>query len=194
MYPLFSLFEDIFLTIHMLTIKKASVHDAELLTNLSREIYKEYYLYLWHPGGAQWYMHEYAYAADKIKKDLSDSGIEYFIAFDEAVPAGYMKLVLSAVLPAYESKNAIEVERIYLHQNATGKGAGRQLMQLAMQRAKEMQKEIIFLKAMDSGKDAIAFYKKLGYTICGTMQLPMPTFSLMKEAYRGMLILKRDVE
>ena len=178
----------------MLTIKKASVHDAELLTNLSREIYKECYLYLWYPGGAQWYMHEYAYAMDKIKKDLSDSGTEYFIAFDDAVPAGYMKLVLSAVLPGYESKDALEVERIYLHQNATGKGAGRQLMQLAMLRAKEMEKEIIFLKAMDSGKDAIAFYKKLGYTICGNMQLPMPTFSLMKEAYRGMLILKRDVE
>ena len=178
----------------MLTIKKASVHDAELLTNLSREIYKEYYLYLWHSGGAEWYMHEYAYAMDKIKKDLSDSGIEYFIAFDEAVPAGYIKLVLSAALTGYESKEAIEVERIYLHQNKTGKGAGRQLMQLAMQRAKEMEKEIIFLKAMDSSKAAIVFYKKLGYTICGTMQLPMPAFSLMKEGYRGMLILKRDVE
>jgi hypothetical protein len=45
---------------------------------------------------------------------------------------------------------------------------------------------------MDSSTRAIAFYEKLGYIICGSLQLPMPAFSLMKEEYRGMVILKQE--
>jgi len=46
---------------------------------------------------------------------------------------------------------------------------------------------------MDSSRNSLEFYKKLGYTICGRMQLPLPVFSLMKEEYRGMLALKMEV-
>jgi hypothetical protein len=62
-----------------------------------------------------------------------------------------------------------------------------------MQRAIDLRKDIVFLKAMDSSNDAIKFYKSLGYAVCGDLQLPMPTFALMKQEYRGMLILKKDV-
>jgi diamine N-acetyltransferase len=90
--------------------------------------------------------------------------------------------------------NALEVERIYLYKKAIGKELGKQLMQTAMSRARELKKDIVFLKAMDSGTDALEFYKKLGYEICGRLQLPLPAFHLMKEEYRGMIILKKGVE
>jgi diamine N-acetyltransferase len=175
----------------MITIYKASAADAAMLAQLARDIYKEHYLHLWYPGGADWYMNEYAYAAHKIEAELADPLVEYFIAAGDDQPLGYMKLNIEAALD--ENPGALEVERIYLYKNAAGKGIGRQLMELALQRAKELKKEILFLKAMDSSLDAIVFYQKLGYTICGSLQLPMPEFSLMKEAYRGMVVLKRGV-
>jgi diamine N-acetyltransferase len=175
----------------MIIIYKASAADAAMITRLARSIYKEHYLHLWHPGGADWYMNEYAYAAYKIVQELANPLVEYFIAADNDQPMGYMKLNIEAALD--ENTNALEAERIYLHKNAAGKGIGRQLMELALQRAKELKKEMLFLKAMDSSLDAIAFYQKLGYTICGSLQLPMPEFALMKEEYRGMVILKRNV-
>jgi diamine N-acetyltransferase len=178
-------------TIIMITIYKATAADAAMLTQLARDIYQEHYLHLWYPGGADWYMNEYAYAAHKIAAELTGPLAEYFIAADDDQLLGYMKLNTVAALG--ENPNALEVERIYLYKNAAGKGIGKQLMALALQRAKELKKEILFLKAMNSSLDAIAFYQKLGYTICGSLQLPMPEFSLMKEAYRGMLILKRGV-
>lgn len=177
----------------MITLRKATQTDASVLTTLARQIYKEHYLYLWHPGGARWYMEEYAYAGGKIKNELSDNNVEYFMAFENGIPAGYLKLVLNAQLTGYENRDALEVERIYLLKKMMGKGTGRQFMQLAMDKAKALSKDIIFLKAMDSGIDAIEFYKKLGYSICGSLQLPLPAFLLMKEEYRGMLILKREV-
>jgi diamine N-acetyltransferase len=175
----------------MITIYKASAAGAAMLTQLARSIYKEYYLHLWHPGGADWYMNEYAYAAHKTAAELADPMVEYFIAASDGQPLGYMKLNIETALD--ENPAALEVERIYLYKKAAGRGIGRQLMELALQRASELEKETIFLKAMDSSPDAIAFYQKLGYAVCGSLQLPMPEFALMKEEYRGMVILKRDV-
>jgi diamine N-acetyltransferase len=102
-----------------------------------------------------------------------------------------MKLNTAAILD--RNSNALETERIYLHKSATGKGIGKQLMELALLRAQQLKKEVVFLKAMDSSTGAITFYQKLGYTICGSLQLPMPEFSLMMEVYRGMVVLKRGV-
>jgi diamine N-acetyltransferase len=175
----------------MTTIYKTSAAGAAMLTHLARSIYQEHYLHLWHAGGADWYMNEYAYAAHKITAELADPMVEYFIVAADEEPLGYLKLNTLAALD--ENTNTLEIERIYLHKNAAGRGIGRQLMQLALLRAGELNKEILFLKAMDSSLDAIAFYQKLGYTICGSLQLPMPEFALMKEEYRGMVVLKRKV-
>lgn len=177
----------------MVNFRSALPGDAQLLTTLAREIYKEHYLHLWHPGGADWYMNEYAYALEKIQQELLDNNVEYFLAFENNIPAGYMKLLLNSALPGYEANEALEVERIYLLKSMTGKGTGRQLMQMVMKKASALKKHIVFVKAMDSSTDAIEFYQKLGCSICGTMQLPMPVFSLMKEAYRGMVILKMEL-
>lgn len=178
----------------MINIRKASQNDAALLTRLARDIYKEHYLHLWLPGGAEWYMEEAAYSWDKMEKDLADANVEYYIATEKGNPVGYLKLVLNAVLPGSETLFALEVERIYLKKETTGKGVGRQLMQFAMEKAKGLKKEIVFLKAMDSSTQAIEFYKKLGFNICGTLQLPMPEFSLMKEEFRGMVVMKKEVQ
>lgn len=177
----------------MISLFKASINDLIPLTQLSRKIYEEHYLHLWHPGGADWYMNVYAYAKDTIEKDLANDGIEYFILSDGPNYYGYMKIILNAVFCEDETKEAMEIERIYLHKAAIGKGLGKKMMDFAMQRALDLHKQLIFLKAMDSSSEAINFYKKMGYKICGSLQLPMPVFSLMKKEYRGMLLLKISV-
>jgi ribosomal protein S18 acetylase RimI-like enzyme len=177
----------------MITINKASVKEAEPLTELSRNIYREHYLHLWHPGGAEWYMEKYAYSREKIERELGDTNVEYYIAVENGVTAGYMKLVLLAPVPGNAMTAALEVERIYLHTLSMGKGIGKILMELALERARELKRDIILLKAMDSATAAISFYSALGYTISGSLELPMPDFALMKKEYRGMVTLKREV-
>jgi ribosomal protein S18 acetylase RimI-like enzyme len=177
----------------MITIRKASVTDAPLLTNLARKIYREHYLHLWLPGGAEWYMEQYAYAPDKIEMEVASPNIEYYIITENDKAAGYLKLNLTALLPGNEEGDALEVERIYLHAQSKGKGLGKKTMLLAMQRAIALQKETIFLKAMDSATNAIAFYQSLGYVVCDSFQLPLPEFELMKKEYRGMVILKKEL-
>lgn len=171
-------------------IRKINGTDAEMLSELSKAIYKEYYLHLWHPGGADWYQDEYAYHPAKLKAELDDNNNQHFVVYENDEPLGYLKIRINAVLKGFEEMNSLEIERIYLHKKIAGKGIGRHLMLLSEAIAKEHNKQMIFLKAMDSSSDALAFYQKIGYAICGTLVLP---FEQMKEEYRGMVILSKKI-
>jgi GNAT superfamily N-acetyltransferase len=164
------------------------ISHANELSALAKAIYVEYYLHLWNPGGADWYMHEHAYHPDKLRLELADANNYHVIIYDEEKPVGYLKLKLKASLNGFEKYNSLEIERIYLHRSIAGKGFGKKLMQLSEEIARDHKKEMIFLKAMDTSFDAINFYKKMGYTKCGTYVLPFPQ---IKEAYRGMVILNK---
>ncbi len=168
--------------------------DACKLSALSKDIYKEHYLYLWNEGGADWYMHQYAYPENVLQKELADENIKYCVAYKNNKALGYLKIKINETLQGFEKLNALEVERIYVYKEATGKGLGKKLMQYVFTIAQQHKKDIVFLKAMDSSDDAIAFYKTIGFEICGSFQLPMPTFEWMKEEYRGMVVLKKDLK
>jgi GNAT superfamily N-acetyltransferase len=170
-----------------LQIQPIDISHAALLSSLAKDIYREYYLHLWLPGGADWYMHEYAYPENKIREELSDKENLHYIVCDEDAPVGYLKLKLQASL---EGLPALEIERIYLHRKAAGKGGGKQLMLFSEEIARQHNKQLLILKAMDSSVDALAFYYKLGYTAHGRLTLPFP---LMKEEFRGMIILRKDI-
>jgi len=177
----------------MITIKQATILDSGTLSKLAITIYQENYLYLWHEGGADWYMHEYAYAEDKIREELSDQNTAYYIVQEDAEPVGYLKLVLAGKIAGYDHSEALEIERIYLLHKMKGRGLGKAMMDHALALAKSMNKKILFLKAMDSSLDAIKFYQKMGYEISDTFSLPIPTFLLMKETYRGMVVLTKKI-
>ncbi len=162
---------------------------AEELSALAKAIYREHYLHLWHPGGAEWYMDIYAYPVEKIRQELSDPQNRHYIVYDESHTAlGYLKLKMNVLLKGFEKDSCMELERIYLHLHATGKGAGSALLKFSEQVATGAGMNRVFLKAMDSSTRAISFYKKCGFTECGTWVLPFP---LLKEEYRGMIILQK---
>lgn len=177
----------------MTTITQATISDSVTLSKLAIAIYQENYLYLWHDGGADWYMHEFAYSENKIREELSNQNNAYYILQENAEPIGYLKLVLAGKIVGYEPSDSLEIERIYLLNKMKGRGLGKRLMDHALDIARSMNKKILFLKAMDSSKEAIKFYQKMGYEISDTFSLPMPTFSLMKEEYRGMVVLIKNI-
>jgi GNAT superfamily N-acetyltransferase len=163
---------------------------AEELSRLAKNIYREYYLHLWLPGGAEWYMDEHAYDPAILKAELAHTNNLHFIVYNGGSAIGYLKLRVNATLSGYETYNCLEIERIYLQKSAAGKGTGRELMLLSEDIAKRHNKQLVFLKAMDSSVDAIGFYQKMGYQVCGSHMLPFP---LMQEKYRGMVIMKKEI-
>ncbi|MDE3234747.1 MAG: GNAT family N-acetyltransferase [Bacteroidota bacterium] len=176
-----------------ISIQPVTIQEAAKLSELAISIYKEHYLHLWNEGGAEWYMYEFAYAPSVIRKELEDKNNLYFFLVMDNIHIGYLKLKLNANLHETRSADSLELERIYIHQEYTGRGLGKQMLMWSEAIARQHHKKIIFLKAMDSSADAIRFYRSNGYEQAGYFQLPIPTFQFMKEEFRGMIILKKDL-
>ena len=169
-----------------LQIKPITASSAAALSELAISIYKQHYLHLWNEGGADWYMYQYAYAIDVLTAELNDQNNQYYFVCENDIPFGYLKIKLSTEL----AKNALEIERIYLNKTHIGIGFGKELMLFSESIAIAQKNNSLVLKAMDSSKDAIAFYLKLGFKIVASSTL---TFELMKPVFRGMVTLQKNI-
>jgi diamine N-acetyltransferase len=166
-----------------LKILPCGVKDAKELSDIAIRAYKDYYIYLWWDDG-DWYINQ-SFAQAVFERQLTDYKQLFFLLNELEDPIGFLKLNVDRSLEGYHQHSSIELERIYLIKAATGKGYGRQAVEFCFDYAKELKKEIIWLKAMDSS-DAVAFYEKLGFEVCGTFRLGFPQ---MKPEFRGMVIM-----
>jgi ribosomal protein S18 acetylase RimI-like enzyme len=172
-----------------INIRKISSDEVLLLSATALKSYCDHYLHLWYDQG-EWYKRR-CFSIEVLEKELADPNNQFYIAYDGDEPAGFLKLGIDAALETAPAKNGLELERIYLTKASSGKGIGRQLMELSLTIANQYNKEIIWLKAMDSSVGPIAFYRHLGFEICGVCRL---SFEQMKEEYRGMVIMKKELQ
>lgn len=171
-----------------LKIEPVFEQDAERLSEVARRAYSDHYLYLWSDGGA-WYI-ERCFSAANLRQELADRKNRFYLAVYKGEPVGFLKTRPANSLEMFGGQNAFEVERIYLTKEAQGKGIGQALMEFSFEQARALEKDLVWLKVMDSSSAAIAFYKKLGFEKCGTQTLE---FAVMREKYRGMFVLRKMI-
>lgn len=169
-------------------LKKLEPANALLLQQVALKAYADHYLHLWHDEG-KWYMEKY-FSVEKLENELKELNSIFYLAYYNNSPVGFLKLNINKPLENEDEKNCLELERIYLSKDVTGKGIGRKLVDLALHVAKEYNKDIVWLKAMDSSGGAILFYRKMGFEVSGTHTLK---HTMMKEELRGMVIMKRKI-
>ncbi|WP_242927443.1 GNAT family N-acetyltransferase [Pontibacter vulgaris] len=170
-----------------ITIAPCTTSDLYTLQDIAINSYGDHYLYLWYDGG-MWYI-DRSFSDNALKTDLADSNAAFFLIYNEGELAGFLKLNIDKELEGYTSEECLELERLYLVKSAVGKGIGREVVDFTVAFAKERNKRIVWLKAMDSSP-AVNFYEQNGFEKCGTYTLD---FEAMKEEYRGMYILKREL-
>jgi diamine N-acetyltransferase len=170
----------------MLHIKKAELADVSELRDIGIRSYLPHYAHLWKTGGIDWYMNR-CFSDEALQNGLSDSNIEYYIISDEEQTVGILKLVLQKPLIDSEVENALYLEKIYFIKEWTGKAAGRKLIQFTLKRARELNRECVWLKAMDTADKPILAYQKAGFVIHSRTKLD---FEMMKEEFRGMVVMK----
>lgn len=168
-------------------IKRLSVNDAAFLSAIAIQAYREHYAHTWLDGG-NWYMQTYLSVA-RLEKELKDANAMFFAVFDGAAAVGFFKLNLNKELPGAHV-NGLELERIYLIKSASGKGIGTRLMQEVFIMARQQRQAFIWLKVMDTNPDAVRFYQKAGFAICGTHQVD---FVQKRPDMRGMFIMQKQL-
>ncbi|MEJ8801606.1 GNAT family N-acetyltransferase [Pontibacter sp. H249] len=169
-------------------ITACTTADIHILQDIAINSYGDHYLYLWHDGG-MWYINR-CFSDDALKKELEDENAAFFLIYAEEELVGFLKLNLHKEMDSYTAAEAMELERIYLLKSASGKGLGRMVLNFTRQYAQKLGKKVIWLKAMDSSK-SVDFYEQNGFTKCGTYTLD---FEAMKEEYRGMYVMKLELD
>lgn len=168
-----------------IAIKQCGVDDAALLQKIATQAYAEHYADTWYDGG-DWYLQTYL-SERRFQEELQDSNARFLLIYYKDTAAGFLKLNQNKPLVGGEQK-ALELERIYLAESMSGKGVGTFLVQWIFEFAQKDQYKIIWLKVMDTNPDAVRFYQKMGFEICGTHQVD---FVQKKEGMRGMYIMEK---
>ncbi len=176
----------------LITFEPLTVADAPALSEVALRAYRDHYLDYWYDRG-EWYM-QHSFAPSQLAAELADPNARYFMVNLNSEPVGFLKVNLDKPLPGSPSIGQsvvtdIELERIYLVDAATGQGVGQAAMDFVERMARERGKQMLWLKAMDSSP-AIGFYRRVGFQQHGTQRL---TFPQMKEALRGMVVLRKEL-
>ncbi|HLM59593.1 MAG TPA: GNAT family N-acetyltransferase [Pyrinomonadaceae bacterium] len=169
-----------------LDVRKVGLSDLRELRDIGIGSYVPHYTHMWKPGGLEWYLNR-CFGDDFLEKELVNENVEYYIISAAEQNIGILKLVLQEPLPDSEIVNALYLEKIYFIKEWTGKGVGRELMNFVFERAKQMNRDCVWLVAMDTAEKPVRAYEEAGFTIHCHEFLD---FELLKDEFKGTFVMK----
>ena len=108
-----------------------------------------------------------AFSQDFIYGEIVNSCTEYFICQDlqQSNPYGYLKLIQSDSPKCIPSTKIIELQRLYVDEQYQGLGISKKLHISAVNYAKKIKMEGIYLRVWEKNTLALSIYSKWGYEI-----------------------------
>lgn len=148
------------------TFRKAAVRDIPQLIALAREI--------WLPTFSVYFtkselnsLFSGMYNTEKITSDLSNPQYAYFIVEDFSQKGiGYFATAINA--------EYLKLDKIYVSPILQGRGIGKWIFDEVVSQAQDNNLHFIRLNVNRRNSPAIAFYKKLGFTIVESIDIPGP--------------------
>ncbi len=145
----------------MVQIRKANFSDAELIADLSRETFYDTFAEFNTQEDMDKFLTE-QFSKEYLMEQVADQGNIFLLAYADEQPAGYVFMKESSH-EALATKNVIEISRLYARTSFIGKGIGKALMNAAIDKAQQLQKDSIWLGVWEHNHRAIDFYKKQGF-------------------------------
>lgn len=170
-----------------LTFRQAGIADLSAVQNIGAQSYLPHYPHLWKSGGAEWYL-DRCFGNAALEIELRDKNVEYYLISNDSETVGLLKLILRKPLPASDVENALHFEKLYFIEKYKGTGAGQRFIRYAVERARDLNRDCVWLTAMDTSTKPIAAYERAGFRLHTKFQLD---FELMKPEFRGMVVMKQ---
>ncbi len=143
-------------------IRPANTNDASILAELGAKTFYDTFRPFHSEEDLQQYIKK-AYSVELISENLSKENIQYFIAFNEDIPIGYLKLIKDVAHEKLPAQKNIELEKIYVLKDHLDKKVGKELMLKAISFSKQTNFETLFLGVWQENHRAVEFYKKFGF-------------------------------
>ena len=150
----------------MVSIRRGTLNDAELLANLGKTTFLEAHGHSASPEEINEYV-SIKFSTTAFETELKDpDAIFYIMAFNNEV-VGYSKLICNAPHANITLQQAAKLERLYILQAFHGLKLGYQLLQHNINEALNHNQTGMWLFVWTENHKAINFYKNLGFNIVG---------------------------
>lgn len=146
-----------------IVLKKAVSADLQTLQQIGKETFYETFSKHNSEAEMQKYLAE-SFASEKILKELNTPESQFFIAWEDESPVGYLKVNSGKAQTELQDGTAIEIERIYVKSSHQGKKVGQLMFDKALEIARQQNKKYIWLGVWEENKKAVNFYTKNGFT------------------------------
>ncbi|KYG75941.1 GNAT family N-acetyltransferase [Roseivirga spongicola] len=145
-------------------IKKVSTDELEELKKLSVDTFSDTFTEQNNEIQMKAYL-EKAFNTDQLRSELSNPESFFYFVKEEDKILGYLKLNTKTAQTDQVLDSSLEIERIYLTQEAQGKGIGKLLMDFSIAEVKRRNLLCLWLGVWEKNEKAIAFYKSYGFEV-----------------------------
>ena len=147
-------------------IRPAFVRDAGLLTQISRETFKEAFARDLHEKDLYRYMDE-NYQESIQKSEIREPDSIVLLAVAENTPAGFSMVYPAPPPPCLPGDHTIQLKRFYLFRKYHGIGAANDLMRATLMETAKSGHENVWLSCWELNHRALSFYRKWQFTDAG---------------------------
>lgn len=145
---------------------RCTLGDSRKLQEIVYETFKETFEDQNSPENMKAYLEE-AFNINQVENELSNPSSHFFlVSFNDKI-AGYLKVNTGDAQTEEMDDDALEIQRIYIINKFQKLGLGKYLFNKAMDIAMKQNKKKIWLGVWEKNKNAISFYKRLGFTQTG---------------------------
>ncbi len=138
--------------------------DAERLQQISRQTFIETFASVNTKDNIRHYVEENLSLAT-LTAELNNSDSQFYLASSEGKAIGYLKVNVNAAQTEIKNADCLEIERVYVVRTFIGKQVGQILFEKAMEIARNLKVNYVWLAVWEENPRAIRFYEKNGFKI-----------------------------
>lgn len=140
----------------------ANRNDVDRLQQISRQTFAETFAASNTEENMKKYLEE-AYSLEKLTAEIQDHNARFYFAKVGGEVVGYLKLNSGVAQTELKDERALEIERIYVLSSWHGKQVGQLLYDKAIEVARELKADYIWLGVWEENHKAIRFYERNGF-------------------------------
>jgi len=142
--------------------KKCALADLDKLVWISRKTYYDTFIVSNSAENMEIYLNT-CMSIEVLGKELQNENSIFYLTFVDDELMGYLKINIGPAQTETFEQSTIELERIYILKKFQGNKYGDILLQKAIDHAKEINAEYLWLGVWESNFRAIRFYEKKGF-------------------------------
>ena len=144
-------------------ITKINTKDVIALQYISHKTFTETFAVHNTVENMKQYLDQY-FTVDNLTVEIENPNSQFYFAKQDNRVMGYLKLNFAPAQTELQDGSSFEIERIYVLKENHGKGVGIELLNFAIEIAKQNKAAYIWLGVWENNHRAIRFYKKNGFT------------------------------